>query len=119
MNTKNTRQIWFITRPERDPAFHIEALEALRSATNNFTLKWKGNRDLHKEYEQELINIGLKRNSISNDGSGGRTWAAMLRTFSYCYLNKEGYLILTKVGEEILKGNNVINNITKQIVVKE
>ena len=116
MNTKNTRQIWFITRPERDPAFHIEALEALRSATNNFTLKWKGNRDLHKEYEQELINIGLKRNSISNDGSGGRTWAAMLRTFSYCYLNKEGYLILTKVGEEILKGNNVINNITKQIL---
>ncbi|WP_294345694.1 hypothetical protein [uncultured Clostridium sp.] len=116
MNTKNTRQVWFITRPERDPAFHIEALEALKIATDNFSLKWKGNRQLHKNYEQELINIGIKRNSISNDGSGGRTWAAMLRTFSYCYLNKDGFLILTKVGQEILKGNNVVDNITKQIL---
>ncbi|MBU3201735.1 AlwI family type II restriction endonuclease [Clostridium estertheticum] len=110
------RKVWFITRPERDPSFHKEALEALRDATIDFSLKWKGNRELHKLYEKELINIGLKRNSISNDGSGGRTWAAMMKTFCYCYINEEGYLIVTKVGKEILNGNNVHENITKQIL---
>jgi hypothetical protein len=116
MTEKKERKVWFITRPERDPAFHKEALEALKNATENFSLKWKGARDLHKKYEKELNKIGLKRDSISNDGSGGRTWAAMLRTFCYCYLNKDGYLVLTKVGQEILNGNNVHENITKQLL---
>lgn len=116
MSNGKNRQVWFITRPERDPAFHKEALEALKESTNNFSIKWKGNREAHKAYEQSLIDMELKRNSISNDGSGGRTWAAMLRTFAYCYINTEGYIVLTKVGEEILKGNNVQENITKQIL---
>lgn len=116
MTEKNERKVWFITRPERDPVFHKDALEALRDATENFSLKWKGNRELHKEYEKKLTEIGLKRNSISNDGSGGRTWAAMLRTFCYCYLNEDGYLVLTKVGQEILNGNNIHDNITKQLL---
>ena len=116
MTEKKERKVWFITRPERDPAFHKEALEALRDATQNFSLKWKGNRELHKNYEVKLIDVGLKRNSVSNDGSGGRTWAAMLRTFCYCYINQTGYLVLTKVGQEILNGNNVHENIVKQIL---
>jgi len=116
MNDKKERKVWFITRPLRDPAFHREALEALRDATENFSVKWKGNRSLHKEYEKKLIEIGLKRNSISNDGSGGRTWTAMMKTFCYCYVNDEGYLLPTKVGQEILRGNNVHANITKQIL---
>ena len=29
MSKNNLRKIWFITRPERDPAFHEEALKAL------------------------------------------------------------------------------------------
>lgn len=116
MTEKKERKVWFITRPERDPAFHKEALEALQKATENFSLKWKGNRELHKKYEEQLNEIGLKRNSISNDGSGGRTWAAMLRTFCYCYLNSDGYLVLTKVGQEILNENNIRENITKQLL---
>lgn len=116
MTEKKRRKVWFITRPERDPAFHKEALEALKNATENFSLKWRGNRDLHKKYEKELNKIGLKRDSISNDGSGGRTWSAMLRTFCYCYINKDGYLVLTKVGHEILNENNIHENITKQIL---
>lgn len=110
------RKVWFITRPERDPAFHHEALSALSVATNNFTISWSGNRESHQRYEQELINIGVKRNSISNDGSGGRTWAALLKTFSYCYTDSNGMLIPTKVASEILKGNNVFENIKKQIL---
>lgn len=113
MNSK-LRQLWFITRPERDPAFHEDALKALASVTNNFQLKWSSNRELHKKYEQALIDMKIKRNSISADGSGGRTWAALLKTFAYCYTNKDGLLIPTKVALEILNGNNVFENIKKQ-----
>lgn len=116
MSKNNLRKIWFITRPERDPAFHEEALKALSEATSNFTIKWSSNREIHKNYEQALINIGVKRNSISKDGSGGRTWAALLKTFAYCYTDNNGLLIPTKVAIEILNGNNVFENIKKQIL---
>jgi uncharacterized protein YjiS (DUF1127 family) len=116
MSDNNFRKIWFITRPERDPAFHEEALIALANATNNFKLKWKGNRELHKKYEQALIDIGIKRNSISKDGSGGRTWASLLKTFAYCYTTNDGFLFPTKVALEILKRNNIFENIKKQIL---
>jgi len=110
------RKVWFITRPERDPKFHKEALLALHNASNGFSLKWTGNRDLHKAFEEELNKMGLKRKHISHDGSGGRTWAAMLRTFSYCYIDEDGYLVPTKVGLSILKGHKVYENIKKQIL---
>ena len=116
MSDNNFRKIWFITRPERDPAFHEEALIALANATNNFKLKWKGNRELHKKYEQALIDIGIKRNSISKDGSGGRTWASLLKTFAYCYTTTDGFLVPTKIALEILRKNNIFENIKKQIL---
>lgn len=112
----NNRKLWFITRPERDPQFHADALKALQKATNNFTAKWNGNRDVQKAYEQELVNAGLKRDNISDSGSGGRTWCAMLRTFAYCYLDDEGYLHPTKVGEALLAGESEHENVTKQIL---
>lgn len=110
------RKVWFITRPERDPKFHVDALRALKIATGDFSTKWYGNRDVHKKYEEVLISEGLKRENISHDGSGGRTWVAMLRTFGYVYLNKDGYLVTTKVGEKLLNGEKVRENITKQIL---
>jgi len=110
------RKVWFITRPERDPKFHPDALTALKNATKNFTLKWSRNRELHRDYEKELNRMGLKRDSISSDGSGGRTWAAMLKTFSYCYTDDEGFLVPTKVGISIINGVKVFENIKKQIL---
>lgn len=110
------RKLWFITRPERDPQFHKDALEALSIATNNFSIKWLGNREAHFQYELVLNEKGLKRKNVSNDGSGGRTWAALLRTFAYCYLDEKGFIVPTKVGEAILKGDNEHANITKQIL---
>lgn len=112
----NERKVWFITRPERDPKFHIDALRSLQRATEDFSLKWTGNRDLHKGFEAALAEDEIKRNNISNDGSGGRTWAAMLRTFSYVYLDEEGYLRLTKIGRALLAGENIQENVSKQIV---
>ncbi|MED3731114.1 AlwI family type II restriction endonuclease [Geobacillus stearothermophilus] len=116
MNEKNTRKVWFITRPERDPRFHQEALLALQKATDDFRLKWAGNREVHKRYEEELANMGIKRNNISHDGSGGRTWMAMLKTFSYCYVDDDGYIRLTKVGEKLIQGEKVYENTRKQVL---
>lgn len=110
------RKVWFITRPERDPQFHPEALKALHEATNGFSVKWVGNREAHLRYEQALIDFGLKRDHLSHDGSGGRTWAAMLKTFAYVYTDDEGRLVPTKVGEALLEGRKVHENITKQIL---
>lgn len=110
------RKVWFITRPERDPKFHEDALRSLQTATNNFTEKWSGERTLHKRYEEVLANDELKRQNISNDGSGGRTWAAMLRTFSYVYIDETGILKPTKAGLALLAGVKVRENVTKQIL---
>lgn len=110
------RQVWFVTRPERDPQYHKEALIALQEATNNFTCKWHSNRSIHKKYEHQLAEDGMKRNNISKDGSGGRTWAAMLRTFAYVYVDNGGFLRPTKVGRALLNGEKVRENVTKQLL---
>ncbi|TCW39051.1 restriction endonuclease BpuJI [Laceyella sacchari] len=110
------RRIWFITRPERDPKFHRDALLALKEATSDFTIKWARNRKAHTNYERALVAYGIKRDNISNDGSGGRTWAAMLRTFAYCYINEDGYLVPTKSGLSLIRGEKVFENTKKQIL---
>lgn len=113
---RKERKVWFITRPERDPKFHVDALEALEEATNRFKEKWHGNRSIHLEYERALIRHGIKRNNVSKDGSGGRTWVAMLKTFSYVYTDEDGYLKVTRVGQALLQGQNMRENISKQIL---
>ncbi|MBL0387268.1 restriction endonuclease [Tumebacillus sp. ITR2] len=110
------RKLWFLPRPERDPKFHRKGLIALQTATNNFEERWRANRPIQKKYEEELVNLEVKREHVSESGSGGRTWAALLRTFSYCYLNDKGYLVPTKVGEAIIRRDNVRENIKKQIL---
>ncbi|MFZ7752114.1 hypothetical protein ACO1DC_07455 [Bacillus velezensis] len=79
------RLIWFITRPERDPKFHKEAIKALYKATDELKLTWSGNREVHKRYEQELADIGIKRQNISERvedlDRAGDTWMALLRYF--------------------------------------
>lgn len=110
------RKIWFITRPERDPKFHRDALLALYDATDGFNVKWSRNRAAHLSYERALNVRGIKREHVSSDGSGGRTWAAMLKTFAYVYTDENGYLKLTKVGKKILEGEKVRENVTKQIL---
>lgn len=63
------RNFWFVTRPLRDPQYHADGLRALQQATTNFTKKWKGNRELHRQYEKFLADAGMKQNHISRDGS--------------------------------------------------
>ncbi|WP_281165898.1 AlwI family type II restriction endonuclease [Liquorilactobacillus sicerae] len=110
------RNFWFVTRPLRDPQYHADGLRALQKATNNFTLKWTRNRPLHQKYEQCLVDAGMKQNNISHDGSGGRTWVAMLKTYCYVYEDSNGYLKPTKVAKAILVGKKVPENICKQVL---
>ncbi|MER2108978.1 MAG: AlwI family type II restriction endonuclease [Solibacillus sp.] len=110
------RKVWFITRPERDPQYHAEALKALQEATNNFSIEWQGNREAHKNFEVALVEHKLKRNNISADGSGGRTWAAMLKTFAYCYIDQKGYIKPTKVGLALINSVKEYVNVKKQIL---
>lgn len=116
MALTNLRTTWFITRPQRDPQFFPQALDALKEATNNFQEKWNSNREIQKKYEQVLANRKLKRENISNDGSGGRTWVAMLRTYSLVYLSEDGKLVPTKVGIALLKGRKRYDNLLKQLL---
>ena len=115
----SVRNVWFITRPERDPHGHADAFKALAEATNNFTTIWQGNREAHKEFERVLANRNLKRNNISNDGSGGRTWCAMLKTFAYCYIDSNGFVKPTKAGEALIEGEKEYVNIKKQILFNQ
>ena len=110
------RKVWFVTRPERDVTFHKDALECLKIATNNFSVQWEGNKTAHKKFEKELISKGLKRNNISKDGSSGRTWCALLKTFCYCYVDKNNFLVITKVGKAVLDGIDVKSNVIKQML---
>lgn len=110
------RNFWFVTRPLRDPQYHADGLRALQKATDNFTQSWKGNRALHRKYEQCLVDAGMKQNHISRDGSGGRTWAAMLKTYNYVYEDEKGFLHPTKVAKAILNGQKVPENIKKQVL---
>ena len=112
----NERKVWFITRPERDPKFHREALLALEVATRGFKIPWSRNREAHIAFERELGTMGVKRDNVSESGSGGRTWAAMLKTFAYCYVDDEGFLVPTKAGQSIIRGERVFENIKKQIL---
>lgn len=115
MNVK-PRNFWFVTRPLRDPQYHADGLRALQQATDNFTRQWKGQREIHRKYEQYLADAGMKQNHISRDGSGGRTWAAMLKTYNYVYEDEKGYLRPTKVAKAILAGQKVPENIKKQVL---
>lgn len=116
MALTNLRNTWFVTRPQRDPQFFPQALEALKEATNDFQEKWNSNREIQKKYEEILAQKGLKRENISNDGSGGRTWTAMLRTYSLVYLSENGKLVPTKVGLALLTGNKRYENLRKQLL---
>ncbi|MEE6636131.1 AlwI family type II restriction endonuclease [Limosilactobacillus pontis] len=112
----NERNFWFVGRPLRDPQYHADGLRILQKATDDFTQKWRGNRDVQRKYESLLSKAGMKKDHISVTGSGGRTWAAMLKTFVYVYEDKEGYLKPTKVARAILKGQKVPENVRKQVL---
>ena len=105
------RKIWWVTRPTRDLRDIEEALKCFAEIARN--KKWKGNRELHKKFEQEnpakTPNVGQH----GGEGSGGRTWAAWLRMWGLWY--REDCVALTDAGELIASSTDP-SQIHKQIV---
>lgn len=78
--------------------------------------KWQGNRELQKALERRLAELGIKADGISASGSGGRTWAALARTFGYWYPDADGFARITPVGEALLRSERIRAHIQKQIL---
>lgn len=71
---------WWVTRPKRKLNSIPEILSVFAGATLEH--QWGGSRNLHLQFENDLEEAGLKRIGTRRDGggSGGRTYAAWLRS---------------------------------------
>jgi len=104
----------FVTRPTRDAlTSHQKLIEAMSELAG---IKWTGNRVAHKKLEEILTKKQVKGPGVSTDGSGGRTWAALARTFGYWYLNSNDKVVITPVAEAIISGDSPHLHIQKQIL---
>lgn len=112
------RKTWFITRPTRDAlTSHDLLVKAMFEVASGKV--WSGNRELHIALEQRLGELKIKADGISRDGSGGRTWAALARTFGYWYpddVGKYGKVVMTPVAHALIKGDRVPQHRQKQIL---
>jgi len=102
-------KLWWVTRPTR-------SLNDLKPALKDFARlargeKWVGNRTLQKKFEKEN---SAKTANVGAYGSGGRTWAALLRMWGLWYNDKS--VTLTSAGELILSCKNVYEQIVRLIM---
>lgn len=108
------RKTMFITCPTRDAlTSHRKLIEALMELEGS---QWRGNRDAHFRLEALLVEKGIKADGISDYGSGGRTWAALARTFGYWYPDGQGRIVLTPVAKAIAAGIDEHLHVQKQIM---
>jgi len=118
MDILNTyRKTWWLTRPVRTPIAHDQTLQIFAKVA--LGKRWERNKELHFEFERELGKAGIKRERVSDvgRGSGGRTWASLLRAFGYWYPSEaDRTVILTPVAEALIRGNRVKDHVTKQIM---
>ena len=108
------RKTMFITRPTRDAlTSHRKLIEAMQELEG---IVWTGNRRAHQELERLLVEKQIKAPGVSNDGSGGRTWAALARTFGYWYPNANDKVVMTPVAKAITAGVSEHLHVQKQIL---
>jgi len=71
---------WWVTRPKRKLNPVPEILSVFAETTLEH--QWDASRNLHIQFENNLERAGLKRVGARRDGSGsgGRTYAAWLRS---------------------------------------
>jgi len=111
------RRTWWLTRPVRSPIAHDITVKVFAEVAAG--KKWEGNRSLQILFEKRLGETGIKRRRESDvgRGSGGRTWASLLRDLGYWYPSEEdNKVILTPVAEALIKGDRIREHIIKQIM---
>jgi len=79
-------------------------------------LHWYRNRELQIRFEQALTDAQWKAQNVSEDGSGGRTYAVLLYMFGLWYEDSEDGVKITLAGKEILEGNPAVPIMTKQLL---
>ena len=103
-------KLWTITRPTRDLHDLELALKAFSKLAKG--KKWRGNRLLQRKFETENP---AKTKHAGIYGSGGRTWAALLRVYGLWYEDDDS-VKLTSAGEVLVSGKNVYQQIVRLIM---
>lgn len=104
---------WIITRPKRKLILVPDLLKIFRAVVEGEN--WEGNREIQIEFEKSLKTSQWKAQNISKDGSGGRTYAALLFMLGLWFENSEG-VELTNAGKEIVENNPPVPILTKQLI---
>lgn len=107
---------WFVTRPKRKLNTIPEILAAFCTVALN--KKWSGNRQAHRDFEDELEHSETKRVGERRDGSGsgGRTYASMLFSLGL-WFEKYEKVYLTLAGEAIMNGDEPYEILKKQVLL--
>lgn len=108
---------WWVTRPKRKLNSIPEILSVFAGATLEH--QWDGSRNLHIQFENDLEAAGLKRVGSRRDGggSGGRTYAAWLRSLGLiCEESTSKQVYLTLAGEAIIDGKSPVKVLKKQVL---
>lgn len=108
---------WWVTRPKRKLNSIPEILSVFASVTLEH--QWNGGRALHIQFEDGLEDAGLKRKGSRRDGSGsgGRTYAAWLRSLGLIVTEETtGRVFLTLAGEAIANGKPPVKILKKQVL---
>lgn len=108
---------WWVSRPKRKLNSIPEILSVFASTTLEH--QWDGSRALHVQFEDNLEEAGLKRIGSRRDGrgSGGRTYAAWLRSLGLiCEESTTKQVYLTLAGEAIIDGKSPVSVLRKQVL---
>ena len=108
---------WWVTRPKRKLNSIPEILSVFAGATLEH--QWDGSRNLHVQFEKALEDAELKRVGSRRDGggSGGRTYAAWLKSLGLiCEESTTKQVYLTLAGEAIIDGKSPVKVLKKQVL---
>jgi len=108
---------WWSTRPKRKLILLPDTLRVFAAVAEGRV--WRGNRDLHLQFEDQLEQRGIKRVGERRDrtGGGGRTYASWLFSFGMWFEDQYGVVRLTCAGEDIvIRSERPIPILTKQLL---
>ncbi|WP_229658811.1 restriction endonuclease FokI C-terminal domain-containing protein [Nesterenkonia cremea] len=115
---------WMLPRPKRRLVSVPHILQTWLLSAQEIALEdpddtWSGNRERHIRFEEILESEGIKRPGKRRDasGSGGRTYAAMLKALGLIFTREsDSKAYLTIAGEELINGGSPSQIISTQVM---
>ena len=109
--------VWWVTRPKRK----LDSVPEVLAAFAGISLEqvWNGQRTTQMSFEDALEQAGLKRVGERRDqsGSGGRTYAAWLKSLGLIFRQTStGNIRLTLAGEAIMDGDSPVEVLKNQVL---